>query len=472
MTTPMQPTQASASPPLTGREPYWGSVTPSAGQVALMNDSPTLVSELRDYGNAVDRGQLQPFAQGSGSGTYFSYGRGITLGRNAQSQPAGQFVSTLSHELYHFENASADQAFNARYPVNRGDPGAFGVAAMKGVHDEGEAIYNNWKVQQEIRDAGGTFIDLAGERSNGPTQQTLDRQHAQDVANGLGEEQDRNLMTADAMGVNAMQRPSTSPNENYLSYYGRASGATQRGLGTLTGVTFSDPNGSGEIQSMTERYASGRTVTQHFNEANAAPLAANTADGQGDGAPIVVAARGQDAPDSGGCQCCDAPGSTGQPGSTTTDLRGAPGSARQDGTNTPVIRSALGLLSEPGVNTRASPGALSSAAQQLANTPDFPGAPGSVGQPGVNTQVSCNRRDDGVPVGAGLGSSSPIASPRRQYPNGTHAPSNHRKRHRPTTENRDQRAQQSAWAAYNRLIDALRQLANALAALRPPSPGA
>ncbi|MDR5818196.1 hypothetical protein QCE62_31740 [Caballeronia sp. LZ033] len=258
--------------PVTGKESYWGDVHPTENQVRLINQSPTMQADLQDYGAAVSSGDIQPIAVGPDKGTYFEDAtqHRIVLAHNFAGLSDGNWIGALSHELGHFESRSNDRAFATCYGVNPRDPEAFDVEAMLGLRGEGEAIYNNWKVGQEILrntstpEHPGMLINMAGEQPGGPTQQALDSLHASDTQSGLSDEQDKNRLIDRAASLNATETPSNASSD-YYDYYG---GANRRvvppGLGSPTAAQLGDPAGDGKITSMNETYASGMQGTQHF----------------------------------------------------------------------------------------------------------------------------------------------------------------------------------------------------------------
>ncbi|CAM2185519.1 hypothetical protein PSAC2689_60125 [Paraburkholderia sacchari] len=169
---------------ITGNESYWGDVKPTPEQLDLINKSPTLQRQLHDYGSQVDAGKVQPMKYGDEGGTNFD-GHRIVFGTESQGRSDDITVGTLSHEIGHFENQKNDRDFNARYPINPHDPNAYNdVSALRGAHGEGEAMYNNWQVQQEIL-GNPTGAGEPGDRiyfgASPGTQQQFDDRHAADV---------------------------------------------------------------------------------------------------------------------------------------------------------------------------------------------------------------------------------------------------------------------------------------------------
>ena len=153
--------------------------------------------------------------------------------------------------------------------------------ALTGLHQEGEAIYNNWKVEQEIQrntstpGQPGTQINMAGDALDGPTQKSLDKMHASDVQLGLTSAQDRNRLIDAAAALDAVYQPSTSPQENYYSFYGRGGNASPSKLGSPSSVTIGDPAADGNVTSAEAAPAQPDPVGQ-MNPAGTANTVADT----------------------------------------------------------------------------------------------------------------------------------------------------------------------------------------------------
>ncbi|MDR5761744.1 hypothetical protein [Caballeronia sp. LZ035] len=259
-------------PRVTGHEPYWGTVALDEDAIDMINKSPTLQRDLADYGAAVSSGATQPMRVGPIVENDNSKNGGITLFDPLTAYPTHVIVGNLAHELGHFENWEADRAFDRSHSVNSHDPNAFAMSGMRFTHREGEAIFENWKVNNEIKaakDAPETW--LAGSKAVVPgshtprdtgIQKALDDQHAADVAGHLTEEEDRQLMIAAAMGP-VSTVPSMGSDDGTFENYGSEDGLKNPETGPLT--KFSPQfDKKGEIQSMSETWASGRTVTQAF----------------------------------------------------------------------------------------------------------------------------------------------------------------------------------------------------------------
>jgi YD repeat-containing protein len=275
--------------PITGREPFWGDVQPSESQVSLINDSPTLQTDLHDYADALAQKQVRPLAIGPNGGSYFDNfnQHRIVLPHDVNTLDDNTWIAGLSHELGHFESRNADSDFRTRYSVNPRDPEAYDLHALMGMHGEGEAMYNNWKIEQEIFNStstpghAGTKTGLAGEWPDGPIEQAFSRTHASDLQTGLSDTQDKNRLIETGAGLNALQVPSTAPSSTYYNYYGGENdNVVPTGLGSPTAVTFGDLRGDGGITSMDEYYGSGLHATQNF-DAGGKLTSANIVDAAG-----------------------------------------------------------------------------------------------------------------------------------------------------------------------------------------------
>ena len=252
--------------PVTGNEAYWGDVKLTPEEIGLINASPTLQSQLQDYGADVSADKMQPIEIHPSGGTYFG-SKGIVFDSGYTSDP-NSFVSGLSHEIGHYENHANDTAFASRYAVNPRDPNAYNVAALAGTHGEGEAIVNNYQVRREIEEntttpgAPGTRIGLAAPTG---TTEALNTQHAIDVLAGKSNDQDRNLLIPLGMASYATAPPSTAPDKTYYEFYGSGSGVPAPEAGKPTSVTFTGSE-NGDITSMTERWDSGDIGMQNFKD--------------------------------------------------------------------------------------------------------------------------------------------------------------------------------------------------------------
>ncbi|CAL8473923.1 conserved protein of unknown function [Caballeronia sp. S22] len=258
-----------ATQTITGSESFWGGIKLSANALTLINESPTLVNELLAYQAAVINNTADPMATSSGGGIFFN-NSGIVFANNYQTWSDSVLVGTLAHEIGHFINFGADVAFQGENELPTSDPNAYSIDAMIGLHREGEAVYNNYVVQQEIMksDPNGTQIYLAGannpDGSSDGLQRLLDAQHLQDVADEMKPGVDRNWMIEDAMGIFATLKGSAI-DKPYYDVYGSSRGASAQAPTPPTSISFSDPTGDGNFNSMTESYANGSTNSQYFN---------------------------------------------------------------------------------------------------------------------------------------------------------------------------------------------------------------
>lgn len=260
-------------PRVTGHEPYWGKIVPDEDTVNMINQSPTLQRDLADYGAAVSSGTTKPMRTGPIAEYQSGKDGGITLFEPLRAYPTYVIVGTLAHELGHFESREADSAFDRSHSVNDHDPNAFAMAGMRLTHYEGEAIFENWKVNNELmaaKDApsqtwlAGALTVIPGSHTKKDTglQKALDDQHAADVAGHLTDEQDRQLMIAAAMGPVATV-PSMGHDDGAFENYANEAGLKNPETGALTKYSTQFDK-DGEIQSMSESWSSGRTVTQTF----------------------------------------------------------------------------------------------------------------------------------------------------------------------------------------------------------------
>lgn len=256
-------------PPISGQESFWGDVKPTNKEVELINASPTLQSQLRDYGADVNSGEMNPMALVS-KGSYFDGkgAKGISFSKDVDSWSTNMMVGTLAHEIGHYKNLAKDNAFESRYDINPRDPNAYYVTALRGLHQEGEAAANNWLVQQEIEkntarpNAPGTRIYLAG---TDKLPKTLDKQHAADVQDGKSDIVHRNHLTVAGMSDFAANHPSHNPDDTYFRYFGGESGAPAPVPGSPKEVAFVGDD-KGDINQMAESWKSGEHARQTFSE--------------------------------------------------------------------------------------------------------------------------------------------------------------------------------------------------------------
>ncbi|MDR5761746.1 hypothetical protein [Caballeronia sp. LZ035] len=274
-------------PRVTGHEPYWGTVALDEDAIDMINKSPTLQRDLEDYGAAVSSGATQPMRVGPIVEYETGKNGGITLFDPLTAYPTHAIVGNLAHELGHFENREADRAFDRSHSVNDHDPNAFAMAGMRLTHQEGEAIFENWKVNNEIKAAkdapqtwlAGSMAAVPGSHTPRDTgmQKALDDQHAADVAGHLTDGEDRQLMIAAAMGP-VSTLPSMGHQDGTFENYASEAGLKNPETGPLT--KFSPQfDKNGEIQSMSETWASGRTVTQAFEHGKLASSSTVDKDG-------------------------------------------------------------------------------------------------------------------------------------------------------------------------------------------------
>jgi hypothetical protein len=267
---------------ITGNEAFWGTIKLSADAIKLINSSPTLVTQLLDYQTSFTKQTAGAMSADTGTGTGTGWnGSAIYFAQNWTTLSATTIVGQLAHEIGHFENTVADIAYDAQYRPAASDQSvtANDLRAMMGLHREGEAVYNNWIVQQEIQKAtssdgtgkDGTKIYLAGDGlySTGPSnlQSILDNQHASDVAGNLTGSQEKNAMIEDAMHVYG-PLPTSEDGTTYYKYYAKINGGILSGQAPALGassITFNDPGESGNITTMTDTFSSGQSVTQTFS---------------------------------------------------------------------------------------------------------------------------------------------------------------------------------------------------------------
>ncbi|SIT48646.1 Peptidase M10A and M12B, matrixin and adamalysin (fragment) [Paraburkholderia ribeironis] len=255
---------------IAGTEAFWGDIKPSAQELAYINDSPTLVQQLLQYQTAYTNKLVDVMKIDPAGGTEFN-GSYVQFASNYNTWSPEMFVGELAHEIGHFVNQAADTAFTNQYEVSSNDPNAYSIDAMLGLHREGEAVYNNYVVQQEISaaTAGQVKIYLAGALNVDGTstglQQLLDAQHAFDQADGYSPTEDRNLMIEQAMGVYALL-PGSANGLPYYNYYGQVNGAQAPAQAPeLANVTFTDPMATGNFTTEKEVFTSGETETQNFS---------------------------------------------------------------------------------------------------------------------------------------------------------------------------------------------------------------
>ncbi|MCA8023634.1 matrixin family metalloprotease [Burkholderia metallica] len=270
----------SISRQITGNEAFWGALKGQISDTILneINASPTLVNELVAYGTAVSNGTMQPMSvtlTGSYNLLQFT-GQSVQFGSNWLNWSPEQFVGNLSHEIGHFENYGNDQAFYKSLNINHNDPNAGALYDAAGLRAEGEAVVNNWTVQQEIKQNLGVQIIINGDGSGtGAIYQALNTLHASDVTNGLSSSQDKNAMIELAGKLFSSLHPSDTPaGTTYSDLYAAHGGEIFNSMGIAPGnvvpgaiseVDFSDADLSGNISSVTEKFSNGESRIQYFD---------------------------------------------------------------------------------------------------------------------------------------------------------------------------------------------------------------
>jgi len=252
---------------VTGQESYFGDVKLTPEQIRLVNASPQFRSQLFDYGSDVKSGKMDPMNRGKDFATYLD-DRYIVIGQYQDSTTSDTtLLSDLSHEIGHFENRANDKAFRSQYAVNPRDPQAYNVAALMGSHQEGEAVANNYQIQQEIQkntaseNAPGIQIEVSEIPG---LQEKLDALRAADAGAGKSIAEDRNNLIVAGMNGYVNVNPSTATDKTYYQFYGEGSGMPAPETGSIKQVEFTGDE-QGDINSMTEHWASGDVGTQTFS---------------------------------------------------------------------------------------------------------------------------------------------------------------------------------------------------------------
>jgi hypothetical protein len=267
---------------ITGNEDFWGPLKGliSSDAISIINKSPTLVGELLTYNSAVAKGdgKITPISINLNDPNVLQFtGSNLDFGQNILTWSPEKLVGNLSHEIGHFVNQANDQAFYDGLRTNPNDPSAAAQYAVVGARAEGEAVLNNYIVQQEIHSNGGKndgpLIVLNGNGdSKGLLQQTLDRQHASDIAAGKTQAQDNAALIQAAGSIFSSLHPSGTPEgTTYAEYFvksipiefGGASGSASS-KGAISSVTLTSTDGSGNISSATIQFSSGESSTLTF----------------------------------------------------------------------------------------------------------------------------------------------------------------------------------------------------------------
>ncbi|MFM0155247.1 hypothetical protein [Paraburkholderia sediminicola] len=229
------------------------------------------MKQLLQYQNDFSERAIGAFTTSGGEGTEF-IASGVQFASNYTTWTPEILVGELAHEIGHYINQAADTAFTNKYEVSSNDPNAYSIDAMLGLHREGEAVDNNYVVQQEISAATGGKVNiyLAGALNVDGTstglQELLNAQHSFDQTEGYSTTQDMNLMIEQAMGVYAKLPGSEKPNQTYFDYYGTLSGAKAPAQAPgLASVTFTDPAATGNFTTEKEVFTSGQVETQSFS---------------------------------------------------------------------------------------------------------------------------------------------------------------------------------------------------------------
>jgi hypothetical protein len=255
---------------ITGNEAFWGNVKLTQKEIDYINSSQTLVRQLVQYQTDYNNHLIDAMGVSSNNGTEF-IASGVQFAANYSTWTPEMFVGELAHEMGHYAGQAADAAFANKYEISPNDPNAYSVDAMLGLHREGEAVYNNYVVQQEISAATGGQgkIDLAGavhvDHTSTGLQELLDAQHAFDQTAGYSTTQDMNLMIEQAMGIYSML-PGSANGLPYFEYYGESNGAKAPAQAPeLASVTFTDPAATGDFTTIKTVFTSGEVQTQSFS---------------------------------------------------------------------------------------------------------------------------------------------------------------------------------------------------------------
>lgn len=263
---------------ITGNEKMFQNISLTQKEINVINQSQTLVSELLQYNSAVLQGTVNPIQNNSDfQGISWNPNPSVNAivfgtygGSNgASGLSATTFVGTLAHEIGHYINNASDLALQQQYATQLATDSNF--AAWDGLHQEGEAVYNNFIVYQEILSASGgdTSIDVSGgyiAPAGTPLLSVLNTLYNQGVANGISAATLKNLIIDTAGGYYASLSTSTT-GQTYWNFYGTAWGApAPKALpAPIESISLAtDPN-TGLASSITETLTSGLTETINFN---------------------------------------------------------------------------------------------------------------------------------------------------------------------------------------------------------------
>lgn len=170
---------------------------------ALVNQSPTLASQVQQLQRAGWSIQYGPAGQGSYADRSQ---RRIVIDSNERGNPTA-LTQTLAHEAGHAAYTPPPQT-----PMGQLSRQQYVDAnVQEHLRDEGEATLNNLRVRDEIRSSGGPDIGVAGANSD------LYKQTWQQYQSGAI---DRNTARERIANAFATERTSTT-GEDYRTYYGR-----------------------------------------------------------------------------------------------------------------------------------------------------------------------------------------------------------------------------------------------------------
>lgn len=229
------------------------------------------------YNQAVLRkdNPINPFISNpSKQGIYWDPGQNAIVfglygdGGGGSGMDAETFVGVLSHEIGHYLSNTSDLDLQKNYlPQLQTD---YGFAEWEGLHQEGEAVYNNFIVYQEILQGSGTGITVAGGYS-APTGTSLisvlNTLYAQQTANGTPTDVLKNIMIDVAGGYYATL-PTSNTGQTYADYYGTHWGAKRPGTLTapapISSVSFTTDSSTGLPISIKENLTSGAAESIDF----------------------------------------------------------------------------------------------------------------------------------------------------------------------------------------------------------------